>query len=144
MRQRPLHGQRWHIVDERSSDQGRTPAECPECGNSPLTVQEVFGGSGFIVETRSDVEFCGRVHGSEVEVGDVLCWSGSTVTCSECDWELETAAALHREREEESRERQFLSLEEALAVAEAQLAENGNTETLAQIAVLRLEGEAPG
>lgn len=64
------------------------------------------------------------------------------MTCSECDWELETAASLHREREDEWRQRQFLALEEALAVAEAQLAENGDTNTLAQIAVLRLEDGA--
>jgi hypothetical protein len=113
MRQRPLRGQRWHIVDERTSDRDRTPAECPDCGNRQLTVREVFGGSGFVVETPSDVEFCRRVHGSEVDVGDVLCWSGSTVTCSICGWELETAAFLHRAREEEARRRQFLALEEA-------------------------------
>lgn len=76
-------------------------------------MQDVFGGGGFLVETPADVGFCRRAHGAEVDVGDVLCWSGSTVTCSECDWELETAAALHREREEESRPRQLLALEEA-------------------------------
>jgi hypothetical protein len=106
-------------------------------------VQEVFGGSGFLVGSTADVEFCRRAHGAGVDVGDVLCWSGSTVTCSECAWELETAAALHREREDERRVRQFLALEEALAVAETQLAENGDDKTLAQIAVLRLEGDAP-
>jgi hypothetical protein len=103
-------------------------------------VEDVFGGSGFLIETSADIEFCRRAHGAEVDVGDVLCWSASTVTCSECGWELETAAALHREREEELRQRQCLVLEEALAVAEAQLAENGDTKTLAQIAVLRLGG----
>lgn len=123
MRQRPLRGQRWHLVDERTLDRERTPDACPDCGNSPLTVQDVFGGTGFLVETPADVEFCRRAHGADVDVGDVLCWSGSTVTCSTCDWELETAAALHREQEDESRHRQFLALEEALAVAEAQLAE---------------------
>jgi hypothetical protein len=140
MRQRALRGQRWHLVDERSLDRERTPTACPDCGSRELTVQEVFGGSGYLVETPVDVEFCRRAHGAEVDVGDVLCWSGSTVSCPNCDWELETAAALHREREEESRQRQCLVLEEALAVAEAQLAENGDAKTLAQIAVLRLGG----
>jgi hypothetical protein len=105
-------------------------------------VQDIFGGGGFLVETPADVEFCARAHGADVEVGDVLCWSGSTVTCSECAWELVTAAALHREKEDEWRQRQFLALEEALAVAEAQLAENGDAKTLAQIAALRLEEDA--
>lgn len=142
MRQRPLRGQRWHLVDERSLDRERAPAACPGCGNSPLTVQDVFGGGGFLVETPADVEFCRRAHGADVDLGDVLGWSGSTVTCSECDWELETAAALHRKREDDSQQRQFLALEEALAVAEAQLAENGDTRTLTQIASLRIEGDA--
>lgn len=43
-------------------------------------------------------------------------------------------------REEEFRQRQFLGLEEA--VAEAKPAEGGDTKTLAQIAALRLEGDA--
>jgi len=37
-------------------------------------------------------------------------------------------------------QRKFFVLEAALAVAEARLAENGDTRTLAEIAVLRLEG----
>lgn len=141
LRQRPFRGQRWHIVDERSRDRERTPDGCPDCGNAPLTVGDVFGGRGFLVESAADVEFCREAHGADVDLGDVLCWSGSTVACSECDWELETAAAQHRQREEETRQRQFLALEEALAVAEAQLAENGDTRTLAQITELRIGGD---
>lgn len=137
MRQTPFRGQRWHLVDERAADRQLAPEACPVCGNSRLSMKEIFGGRGLMVESRADVGFCRRVHGAEVEIGDVLCWSGSRVGCSECDWELETAAALHREREGERRQRQFLGLEEALAVAEVKLAENGETETLEQIAELR-------
>jgi len=141
-KQTPFRGQRWHLVDERALDRQRAPAACPNCGNSPLIVQDVFGGGGFLVEGAADVEFCRQVHGAHVDIGDVLCWTGSTVTCSQCDWELQTVAALHRERQAQSRQRQFLALEEALAVAEVRLSENGDTKTLAQIAHLRLEADA--